>query len=117
VKYATFLREYKALGHMVEEKHSSPIPSLQTVYILHHAIIRELSAITHLQVVFNVSSKTGNGKSLNGHLLIGPTLQTDLATVILGWRRYRYVCITDIAKIYQQIFVDSKDIRYQWILW
>jgi hypothetical protein len=96
-----FLREYQVLGHMVEEKHSSPFLSLQIVYILHHAVFREHSATTRFQIVFNASSKTGNGKSLNNHSLIGPKLQMDLVAVILGWRRYRYVCIADIAETYQ----------------
>ncbi|XP_076660392.1 uncharacterized protein LOC143363737 [Halictus rubicundus] len=116
-EYAQFLREYEALGHMAEVTDTQTVPSLQTVYIPHHAVIREHSATTRLRVVFNASSKTGNGTSLNDHLLIGPKLQTDLAAVILRWRRYRYVFIADIAKMYRQILVDHKDVDYQRILW
>ncbi|XP_076299352.1 uncharacterized protein LOC143218193 [Lasioglossum baleicum] len=43
--------------------------------------------------------------------------RTDLAAVILRWRRFRYVFIADIAKMYRQILVDSKDVDYQRILW
>ncbi|XP_076301442.1 uncharacterized protein LOC143219323 [Lasioglossum baleicum] len=115
-EYSKFLSEYETLGHMVEIK-DQPAPSNQTVYIPHHAVIREHSATTRLRVVFNASAKTGNGTSLNDHLLIGPKLQTDLAAVILRWRRYRYVFIADIAKMYRQILIDPRDVDYQRILW
>ena len=58
---------------------------------------------------------TSNGTSLNDHMLVGPKLQKDLATVIMQWRQYRYVFTADIVKMYRQILVDSKD--YQRIVW
>ncbi|XP_076301460.1 uncharacterized protein LOC143219342 [Lasioglossum baleicum] len=116
-EYSKFLSEYEALGHMVEITESAPVPSNQIVYVPHHAVIREQSATTRLRVVFNASAKTGNGTSLNDHLLIGPKLQTDLSAVLLRWRRYQYVFTADIAKMYRQIRVDSRDVDYQRILW
>ncbi|XP_076661083.1 uncharacterized protein LOC143364873 [Halictus rubicundus] len=116
-EYSNFLAEYEALGHMVDITESLPILTNQAVYIPHHAVIREHSATTRIRVVFNASAKTGNGTSLNDHLLIGPKLQTDLAAVILRWRRYRYVFTADIAKMYRQILVDPRDADYQRILW
>ncbi|KAL6421185.1 hypothetical protein ACFW04_013738 [Cataglyphis niger] len=73
--------------------------------------------ITRLRVVFNVLSVTSNGTSLNGHLNAGPKLQTDRMSVILQWHRYRYIYSSDIAKMYRQIRIDSRDISYQRILW
>lgn len=67
--------------------------------------------------MFNASSITTNGSSLNDHLLAGPKLQTDLASVILHWRNYKYVFVADIAKMYRQIRVDDRDIDFQRILW
>jgi len=49
-------------------------------------------------------------------MLIGPKLQRDLATILMQWREYRYVFIADIAKIYRQILVDSRDTD-QRIMW
>lgn len=91
-----------------ESCHSSP------VYIPHHSVLREHSSTSHLRVVFNASHPTSNGKSLNDHLHIGPKLQTDLPSVIIRWRQFRYVYT---AKMYCQILVDSRDIDYQRILW
>ncbi|XP_067214160.1 uncharacterized protein [Linepithema humile] len=115
-EYSDFLSEYERMGHM--RTITSPGPdSAQCVYIPHHPVIRESSVTTHLRVVFNASSRTGNGSTLNDHLLAGPKLQTDLAAVILRWRQFRYVYAADIAKMYRQIRVDPRDVDYQRILW
>src|SRR5580765_826020 len=115
-EYRAFLQEYVQLGHMMKVPSPRP-PSDQTVYIPHHAVIREHSATTHLRVVFNASSPTSNGLSLNDHLMIGPKLQTDLPSILTRWRQFRYVYTADIAKMYRQILVDQRDADYQRILW
>ncbi|XP_011858727.1 PREDICTED: uncharacterized protein LOC105556251, partial [Vollenhovia emeryi] len=115
-EYHDFLSQYELLGHM----RPAPLPqnqSEQLVYLSHHGVIREDSSTTHLRVVFNASSVTSNGTSLNDHLHAGPKLQTDITSIILQWRRYKYVYSSDIAKMYRQIRVDSRDINYQRILW
>jgi len=95
-----------------------PLPeSSQCVFIPHHPVIRDGSSTTHLRVVFNASSITSSGTSLNDNMLTGPKLQTDLAAVILRWRQFRYVYSADIAKMYRQILVDPRDLDYQRILW
>jgi len=35
----------------------------------------------------------------------------------MQWRQYRYVLTADIAKMYRQILVDSRDTDYQRIVW
>lgn len=115
-EYVSFLSEYETLGHMrrVSEGSSS---SPQCVYIPHHPVVRADSITTRVRVVFNASSATSNGTSLNDHLLTGPTLQAELPSVILRWRRFRFVYTADIAKMYRQIKIDSRDLDYQRILW
>ncbi|XP_036148430.1 uncharacterized protein LOC118647496 [Monomorium pharaonis] len=115
-EYRNFLAEYERLDHM----RPAPQPqseTIQCVYIPHHGIIRENNATTSLRVVFNASSVTSNGSSLNDHLLAGPKLQTDITSILLQWRRYRFVYSSDIAKMYRQIRADQRDINYQRILW
>lgn len=115
-EYSDFIREYKQLGHMREIRSSLTLDS-QHVYIPHHAVVREDSTTTHLRVVFNASSSTTNGSSLNDHLLAGPKLQTELPAVILQWQKSKYVYTADITKMYRQILVDPRDTKYQKILW
>ncbi|XP_024872888.1 uncharacterized protein LOC112455302 [Temnothorax curvispinosus] len=115
-EYREFLEEYERLGHM----RLAAAPSDQTeqhVYIPHHGVIREGSSTTHLRVVFNTSSVTSNGTSLNDHLHVGPKLQREIMAIIMRWRQYRYVYSADIAKMYRQICIDSRDVNYQRIVW
>ncbi|XP_076649869.1 uncharacterized protein LOC143357342 [Halictus rubicundus] len=115
-EYDDFLREYLRLGHM-RKVPPSQYDDPHAVYIPHHAVIRESSVTTHLRVVFNASSPTSNGTSLNDHLFIGPKLHTDLPAIILRCRQYRYLLTSDITKMYRQILVDPQDADYQRILW
>ena len=48
-------------------------------------VIKPESTTTKLRVVFNVSSPSSRGKSLNDILHVGPVLQTDLTLLILKW--------------------------------
>lgn len=114
--YREFMNEYESLGHM-KRASAEPNPSEQSYYIPHHAVLRESSATTRLRVVFNASSPTSNGSSLNDHMLAGPKLQSEITSVILSWRNYKYVYAADIAKMYRQIVVDPRDRNYQRILW
>ncbi|XP_032689796.1 uncharacterized protein LOC116853053 [Odontomachus brunneus] len=116
-EYREFLAEYKTLGHMIKCPPTEIVKPGQTCYIPHHAVLRDSSATTRLRVVFNASCRTSNETSLNDHMFIGPKLQKDLATVLMQWRQYRYVFTADIAKMYWQILVDSRDIDYQRIVW
>ncbi|XP_036145841.1 uncharacterized protein LOC118646627 [Monomorium pharaonis] len=115
-EYDQFMREYEQLGHMHGASLSQDA-SHQSVHIPHHPVFREGSATTHLRVVFNASSVTSNGLSLNDCLYAGPKLQTDLPAIILQWRHFKLVYMADIAKMYRQILVDRRDIDYQRIVW
>lgn len=50
-------------------------------------------------------------------LMIGPTVQQDLFSIILRFRTFRFVFSADITKIYRQILIDPKQTRLQRILW
>lgn len=117
-KYHAFLSEYESLGHMEKVSPSCDSDSnSQIVYLPHHAVERNSSSTTRLRVVFNASSETSNGTSLNQHLLTGQKLQTELFDILLRWRKYPYVYTADIAKTYRQIWIDRRDQDYQRILW
>lgn len=108
--------EYENLGHMIRspESHDQSRPH---VYIPHHPVLRADSLTSRIRVVFNASSLTSNGTSLNDHLLAGPKLQTELPAIILRWRQFRFVYSANIAKMYRQSLIDSRDTNYQRILW
>ena len=58
-----------------------------------------------------------NGISLNDLLLPGPCLIPDLRDIILRWKRYKFVFITDIENMFRQILVHIEDRIHQLILW
>ncbi|XP_039303484.1 uncharacterized protein LOC120357383 [Solenopsis invicta] len=112
--YVGFMRTYEDLGHMVR---ADAAPGGRTSYLPHHGVLREASSTTKLRVVFNGSTTTASGKSLNRSLLVGPNLLPPLADVLLKWRRHRYVLATDVEKMFRQILVHSEDHNLQRILW
>ncbi|GFX40338.1 uncharacterized protein TNCV_4319711 [Trichonephila clavipes] len=61
--YREFLRDYERLGHMKEVTNETE-PEV-TYYATHHGIYRPEKSTTKLRVVFNCSSLTDNGISLN----------------------------------------------------
>lgn len=110
-QYDTVIEEYKSLGHMSKVKtYDSSIP---TYYLPHHAVFKPESKTTKLRVVFNASSASSNGISLNNILYPGPILQSDLTILALRWRLFRYVFNADIEKMYRQIFIHPNHTSYQ----
>ncbi|XP_066590640.1 uncharacterized protein [Prorops nasuta] len=97
--YSQFLQEYIMLGHM------SPVPmnSDFRVFLPHHAVFKTENQKTKIRVVFNASSKTSTGVSLNDTLFIGPKIQQDITRILMNWRAFRYVGVTDIVKMFRQI--------------
>ncbi|XP_066585641.1 uncharacterized protein [Prorops nasuta] len=111
--YSQFLQEYIMLGHM------SPVPmnSDFRVFLPHHAVFKTDNQKTKIRVVLNASSKTSTGVSLNDTLFIGPKLQQDITRILMNWRSFRYVGVTDIVKMFRQILMRFVDRKYQNILW
>ncbi|XP_070518860.1 uncharacterized protein [Cardiocondyla obscurior] len=114
-EYAQFLQDYEEMRHMRRVLPASD--SSRRVYIPHHPVVKTDSATTKLRVVFNASSATTTGVSLNDILHSGPKLQTELPAILLQWRQFRFVYTADIAKMFRQIKVDERDVDSQCILW
>ncbi|XP_058816906.1 uncharacterized protein LOC131680205 [Topomyia yanbarensis] len=103
ILYKEFLKDYEALGHMVE----NPNPDdLQAFYLPHHYVLKPTSTTTKLRVV-----------SINQTQMIGPTVQNDLVLILLNFRSHRFALVADIPKMYRQVAVYQDDCRYQRILW
>ncbi|XP_044019477.1 uncharacterized protein LOC122859861 [Aphidius gifuensis] len=86
-------------------------------YLPHHAVIKEESQTTKVRVVFDGSAKGSKGHSLNELLHVGPTIQTDIFSLLLRFRLHQYVLTGDIEKMYRQFLVRPQDRKYQRILW
>ena len=113
LKYTEVMNDYLQSGHMSPSTSSSS----EGFYLPHHAVVKESSNTTKLRVVFDASAKSSNRLSLNNNLLVGPTIQDDLFSILLRFRKHRYVVIADIEKMYRQFLIRPEDRNYQKVLW
>ncbi|XP_036142109.1 uncharacterized protein LOC118645343 [Monomorium pharaonis] len=116
IQYSQFLNEYLALGHMMQIDEQSDDNS-KSFYLPHHCVFKPTLGSNKIRVVFDASSKSSTGTSLNEVLMVGPTVQQDLLSILLRFRIFRYVLAADIIKMYRQIKVHPSQTRYQRILW
>ena len=121
-EYTKFMDEYLSLGCMQlapeEENGSHDNTSKKLAFFLpHHAVLKESSTTTKTRVVFDASAKSTTDVSLNGMLMVGPTIQQDLISIVLRFRMHVYAMTADISKMYRQIRVHPEDYDLQRILW
>lgn len=112
------MNEYQSLEHLTplttSEQDNFLTPSF---YLSHNGIFKIDGDSKKIRVVFNGSCRTSNGLSLNDVLLTGANLLIDIFEVLLYFRRYRSVFLTDITKMFRQIFIHPDDKKFQRILW
>lgn len=113
-KYVDFMEEYLKLGHM-SPCHPSTFAGKTHFYIPHHGIFKAGS--DKLRTVFDGSSKSSNGVSLNDCLHTGPALQQDIVDIIMSFRTHPVVFSTDIRKMFRNILIRPDQRHYQLILW
>ncbi|XP_055543043.1 uncharacterized protein LOC129728619 [Wyeomyia smithii] len=114
-EYRKFMDEYFQLGHMerIDENNASS----QAFFLPHHPVIRAESSTTKVRVVFDASCKSATGRSLNDVMLVGPTVQQDLRSIIIRSRLHPIMLIADITKMYRQIRLHPGDTHLQRIFW
>ncbi|GFX20185.1 uncharacterized protein TNCV_1437451 [Trichonephila clavipes] len=113
--YHEFLRDYERLGHMKEVTNETE-PEV-TYYATHHGIYRPEKSTTKLRVVFNCSSLTDNGISLNDFQYNGGVIQEDLYAQMLRFRTYTYAFTADIKMMHRTILINPKQRNLQRIVW
>ncbi|XP_048524394.1 uncharacterized protein LOC125505175, partial [Dendroctonus ponderosae] len=108
------MENYEKFGHMTDIE-----PNREAVeyYMPHHGVLRESSSTTKLRVVFNASSHTSTGISLNKLQMTGAKIQPDLFNIILRFRTKSIVISSDIKMMYRQILINKTDRKFQKILW
>ncbi|KAH1028783.1 hypothetical protein HUJ05_002115 [Dendroctonus ponderosae] len=111
--YSKFLEEYEALGHMIRTNFET-LENKSTCFLPHHGVINNTSETTKLRVVFDGSS---TGYSLNDILIVGPTVQQNLFSIVLRARKHEIMLPGNIAKMYRQVYVHETQWNLQVILW
>lgn len=113
--YTDFMNDYLSLGHM--EKCETLSFDSPHYFLPHHGVLKAQSSTTKLRVVFDASSKTTSGLSLNDVLFTGPKLQNSICDILLHFRLQNVVFSCDIRQMYRQIKVHTDDQKFQLILW
>ncbi|GBM87017.1 hypothetical protein AVEN_40602-1 [Araneus ventricosus] len=113
--YRDFMQEYEALGHMeLVTDNNEPSTSY---YLPHHGVFKPDKTSTKLRVVFNASALSSNGLSLNDIQMNGGLTQEDLFSIMLRFRKNKFVFSADIRKMYRMILVDPQQRDLQRIVW
>jgi len=107
--YSEFLKEYLQQGHMEVVEDQNAILAQEHYIIPHQPVVRPDSMTTKLRVVFDASSKTTNGVSLN--------LQADLQKILIRFRIHKFVLTANVASMFRQVLVDPEDRNLQLIVW
>ncbi|GFV12174.1 integrase catalytic domain-containing protein [Trichonephila clavipes] len=95
--YRNFIKEYIDLKHM-ELVPDSEINNIKSLYFPHHGVVRDTSCTTKLRVVFDASSKTSSGLSLNDLLMVGPRVQPELFPILIQFRIFSVAICADVEK-------------------
>lgn len=114
-QYIAFMKEYEDLGHMTLVQ--TPRLDEPHYHIPHHCVFKLNSTTTKLRVVFDASCPTSTQKCLNDILMVSPTIQDELYIVLLRFRLHRFAITADIVKMYRQVLIESRDRKFQYILW
>lgn len=111
-QYVSFIQEYIDLGHASEIERPE-----KAVILPHHPVLKEQSDSSPCRVVFDASAKTCTGLSLNDTMMVGPTVQDDIFSILTRFREHTYILTGDIEKMYRQILIHPSQRHLQVILW
>ena len=107
---------YLELGHS-EEVPPEDSPPAHHFYLPMHCVFKESSTSTKLRVVFDGSAVTTSGLSLNQALLVGPTIQATLSSIILKFRTYPVALNSDVSKMYREVQLSAPDKDLHRFVW
>ena len=83
-----------------------------TYYIPWFPVIDRTRESTKMRIVFDASAKDKEGKTLNGQIEATPNRTNDLLTIILRFRKYKYVVMGDVSEMFLQIKMEEQDQKY-----
>jgi hypothetical protein len=116
-EYEEVINDYLILNDAEKVTTEENLEKNSNFYLPHHAVIKTESITTKTRVVFDASSRSSNGTSLNDHLLIGPKLQHDLFSILIRFRKHKIAFTADITKMYRMVEVEPIHRDYQRFLW
>lgn len=83
----------------------------------HHPVIREDRKTTSFRVGFDGSMKSKSRKSINDNLYNGVVVQNSLFDILIYFRTYQFVLLSDNRQMYRMIEISPHHRPFQNILW
>ena len=112
------------MSEYFELNHAEVVPPLDVdktpdkiFYLPMHAVRKDSSSTTKLRIVFDASAKTTSGVSLNDTLLVGHTVHSSLADVLLRFRLHKVALVSDVSKMYRAIKLADPDKDLHRFVW
>ena len=113
--YGKILNQQLELGFI--ESCGSPNPSHEAHHYLPHFPVEKDSDTTPIRLVYDASSKSHDGVSLNDCLMRGPNLTKVLCDSVLRMRRENYAYSADISKAFLRLGLQEVDRDFTRFLW
>ena len=117
-QFQAVVQEYLTLGHaqlVTPQELCTPVHA--SYHLPMHAVFKQSSTSTKLRVVFDASSATTSGASLNDILVPGPTLHPNLDQILIRFRSYKVALSADIAKMYREVVLCDSDRQLHRFVW
>ena len=115
IKYDSVIKEQLELGVVVPVGNDESGAN-RMHYMPHHVVVRQDKTTTKLRVVYDASAKS-DGLSLNDCLFVGPSLNMKIFDILLRFRMYPIIIVTDIEKAFLMVSVTETDedaLRFLW---
>ncbi|XP_055714374.1 uncharacterized protein LOC129808613 [Phlebotomus papatasi] len=113
--YSNIFREYLSLN-IIERVPSCELHN-PSYYFPHHAVVKENAVSTKTRVVFNASSQSRSGLSLNDCLKACPVVQPTLISVLWRFRMNEVAVTCDIVKMYLQVMMHPQHQDFHRFVW
>ena len=104
------VQEYLDMGHAEPVLATCLIPLVrESLYLPMHRVVKESSSTTKLHVVFDGSTRSSTGVSLNDTLLPGPSLYPLLSTILNHFRMNPVAMVGGVSKMFREVGLVEED--------
>ncbi|XP_065206647.1 uncharacterized protein LOC135836015 [Planococcus citri] len=115
-EYNANIQKHLDAGY-VEEVTGIDMKTTQTYYLPHHAVFTPDKSTTQ-RIVFDGSAKSKNKQSINDAIYKGTNLLSHGCEILIRFRLYRIVILSDIEKAFHQLIIHALDrdfVRFLWL--
>ena len=110
-QFSEVINEYFILGHAeLVTPEELNVPSSEVFYLPMHAVHKQSSSTTKICAVFDASTKSASGVSLNDIAIDGRLYGTpQLVDILIRFRMHRIALIADVSRMYRAIELQPTD--------